>query len=115
MTLVYTVVPPPFQPDDSSPLHRQCSQGLGEPCEMSPHLANAAGHLRGRPLCGITGWIGNFRASDDVFDDDEGPIRGASPFPCKPPRTCFSGMAAAFRKGQIQWLMDGLVLKAPHD
>jgi monofunctional glycosyltransferase len=82
MTLVYTVVPPPF----SNLMILRVFTGNGITKDwvsidnMSPYLPRAVITSEDARFCEHNGvdWVEFQGVIDDVFDDDEGPIRGAS-------------------------------------
>jgi monofunctional glycosyltransferase len=82
MTLVYTVVPPPF----SNLMILRVFTGHGITKDwvsidnMSPYLPRAVITSEDARFCEHNGvdWVEFQGVIDDVFDDDEGPIRGAS-------------------------------------
>ena len=82
MTLVYTVIPPPF----SNLMILRVFTGNGITKDwvsidnMSPYLARAVITSEDARFCEHHGvdWVEFQGVIDDVFDDDEGPIRGAS-------------------------------------
>ena len=81
MTLVYTVIPPPF----SNLMILRVFTGNGITKDwvsidnMSPYLARAVITSEDARFCEHHGvdWVEFQGVIDDVFDDDEGPIRGA--------------------------------------
>ena len=82
MTLVYTIVPPPF----SNLMILRLFSGNGITKDwvsidnMSPYLPRAVITSEDARFCEHNGvdWVEFQGVIDDVFDDDEGPIRGAS-------------------------------------
>ena len=82
MTLVYTAIPPPF----SNLMILRIFTGNGITKDwvsidnMSPYLARAVITSEDARFCEHHGvdWVEFQGVIDDVFDDDEGPIRGAS-------------------------------------
>ena len=82
MTIVYTVVPPPFS--NLMILRLFTGNGLTKDWvsidAMSPYLARAVITSEDARFCEHHGvdWVEFQGVIDDVFDDDEGPIRGAS-------------------------------------
>jgi monofunctional glycosyltransferase len=82
MTLVYAVVPPPFS--NLMILRLFTGNGLTKDWvsldNMSPYLAKAVITSEDARFCEHNGvdWVEFQGVIDDVFDDDEGPIRGAS-------------------------------------
>src|SRR5262245_19271886 len=82
MTLVYTVVPPPIS--NLMILRLFTGNGIHKDWvsidEMSPQLARAVVTSEDARFCEHNGvdWVEFQGVVDDVFDDDEGPIRGAS-------------------------------------
>jgi monofunctional glycosyltransferase len=82
MTIVYTVVPPPFS--NLMILRLFTGNGLTKDWvsmdDMSPYLARAVITSEDARFCEHHGvdWVEFQGVIDDVFDDDEGPIRGAS-------------------------------------
>jgi monofunctional glycosyltransferase len=82
MTLVYTVVPPPF----SNLMILRVFTGNGITKDwvsidnMSPYLPRAVITSEDARFCEHNGvdWVEFQGVIEDVFDDDEGPIRGAS-------------------------------------
>ncbi len=82
MTLVYTVVPPPFS--NLMILRLFTGNGIHKDwvslSQISPHLANAVITSEDARFCEHNGvdWVEFQGVVDDAFDDDEGPIRGAS-------------------------------------
>jgi monofunctional glycosyltransferase len=82
MTLVYTVVPPPFS--NLMILRLFTGNGITKDWvsldQMSPSLPRAVITSEDARFCEHHGvdWVEFQGVVDDVFDDDEGPIRGAS-------------------------------------
>jgi monofunctional glycosyltransferase len=82
MTIVYTIVPPPFS--NLMILRLFTGNGLTKDWvsidDMSPYLARAVITSEDARFCEHHGvdWVEFQGVIDDVFDDDEGPIRGAS-------------------------------------
>jgi monofunctional glycosyltransferase len=82
MTLVYTVIPPPFS--NLMILRLFTGNGITKDWvsldDMSPSLPRAVITSEDARFCEHHGvdWVEFQGVVDDVFDDDEGPIRGAS-------------------------------------
>jgi monofunctional glycosyltransferase len=82
LTLVYAVVPPPFS--NVMLLRSLSGYGLKKDWvsldEISPHLARAVITSEDARFCAHSGvdWTEMGHVVEDVFDDDEGAVRGAS-------------------------------------
>jgi monofunctional glycosyltransferase len=82
MTLVYAFVPPPIS--NLMVLRLFSGNGLNKDWvsldQMSPHLASAVITSEDARFCSHNGvdWVEVQEVVDEVFDDDEGPVRGAS-------------------------------------
>lgn len=93
MTVFYTVIPPPF----SNVMILRVFSGNGitkdwvSIDEMSPHLARAVISSEDARFCEHYGvdWVEFQGVVEDVFDDDEGPIRGASTIPMQVAKNLF--------------------------
>jgi monofunctional biosynthetic peptidoglycan transglycosylase len=104
MTLVYTAVPPPFS--NLMILRLFTGNGIHKDWvslgEMSPYLANAVITSEDARFCDHNGvdWVEFQGVVDDVFDDDEGPIRGASTISMQTAKNLFLWDGRSFiRKG----------------
>ena len=104
MTVVYAVVPPPFS--NLMILRLFTGNGIHKDWvslnEMSPHLANAVITSEDARFCEHNGvdWVEFQGVVDDVFDDDEGPIRGASTISMQTAKNLFLWDGRSFiRKG----------------
>ena len=123
MTLVYTAVPPPFS--NLMILRLFTGNGIHKDwvslSQMSPQLANAVITSEDARFCEHNGvdWVEFQGVVDDVFDDDEGPIRGASTISMQTAKNLFLWDGRSFvRKGleiPIAYWMDLVLLQAPHD
>ncbi len=93
MTIVYAVVPPPFS--NLMLLRVFSGNGINKQWvpldQMSPQLARAVITSEDARFCEHSGvdWIEFQGVVDDVFDDDEGPIRGASTIPMQLAKNMF--------------------------
>jgi monofunctional glycosyltransferase len=82
LTLIYAVVPPPFS--NVMLLRSLAGNGLNKDWvsldEISPHLARAVITSEDARFCSHSGvdWTEMNHVFEDVFDDDEGAVRGAS-------------------------------------
>jgi monofunctional glycosyltransferase len=82
LTMIYTVVPPPFS--NLMLLRSLTGSGLNKDWvsldEISPHLARAVITSEDARFCSHSGvdWTEMTHVFEDVFDDDEGAVRGAS-------------------------------------
>jgi monofunctional glycosyltransferase len=82
LTLIYTVVPPPLS--NLMVLRSLTGSGLNKDWvsldEISPHLARAIITSEDARFCSHSGvdWTEMTHVFEDVFDDDEGAVRGAS-------------------------------------
>jgi monofunctional glycosyltransferase len=82
LTLIYTVVPPPIS--NLMVLRSLTGSGLNKDWvsldEISPHLARAIITSEDARFCSHSGvdWTEMTHVFEDVFDDDEGAVRGAS-------------------------------------
>ena len=104
MTLVYTAVPPPFS--NLMILRLFTGNGIHKDWvslnEMSPQLPNAVITSEDARFCDHNGvdWVEFQGVVDDVFDDDEGPIRGASTISMQTAKNLFLWDGRSFiRKG----------------
>ena len=104
MTIVYAVVPPPFS--NVMILRLFCLNGISKDWvsidEMSPHLAKAVISSEDARFCEHHGvdWVEFQGVVEDAFDDDEGPIRGASTIPMQVAKNLFLWDGRTFvRKG----------------
>ena len=119
MTLVYTAVPPPFS--NLMILRLFTGNGIHKDWvslnQMSPHLANAVITSEDARFCDHNGvdWVEFQGVVDDVFDDDEGPIRGASTISMQTAKNLFLWDGRSFvRKGleiPIAYWMDLVLSK----
>ena len=93
MTLVYAVVPPPVS--NLMILRLFTGNGLTKDWvaldQISPHLPRAVIASEDARFCEHNGvdWIEFQEVVDEVFDDDEGPIRGASTIPMQTAKNLF--------------------------
>jgi monofunctional biosynthetic peptidoglycan transglycosylase len=93
MTLVYAVAPPPIS--NVMVARLVAGNGLQKTWvgldRMSPWLAKAVITSEDARFCEHRGvdWIEFQEVVDDVFDDDEGPIRGASTIPMQTAKNLF--------------------------
>ena len=93
MTLVYAIVPPPIS--NFMLLRLLTGKGLDKSWvsfeEMSPLLARAVIASEDARFCEHHGvdWIEFQDVVDEVFDDDEGPVRGASTIPMQTAKNLF--------------------------
>ncbi len=93
MTLVYTVVPPPIS--NVMIVRLFTGNGLHKDWvsldRMSPNLARAVIASEDARFCEHYGvdWVEVQGVVEDVFDDDEGPIRGASTIPMQTAKNLF--------------------------
>lgn len=93
MTLVYAVVPPPA----SNLMLLRALSGSGMDyrwvplSQISPHLPRAVISSEDARFCEHNGvdWVEFQNVVDDVFDDEEGPIRGASTIPMQLAKNLF--------------------------
>lgn len=93
LTFVYAVVPPPV----SNMMLLRAVQGNGikknwvELKEISPHLAAAVITSEDARFCSHRGvdWTEVQEVVEDVFDEDDGPIRGASTIPMQAAKNLF--------------------------
>lgn len=104
MTVVYAVVPPPFS--NVMILRLFSGNGISKDWvsidEMSPHLAKAVISSEDARFCEHHGvdWVEFQGVVEDAFDDDEGPIRGASTIPMQVAKNLFLWDGRTFvRKG----------------
>ena len=104
MTLVYALVPPPIS--NVMALRLLTGNGLDKSWvsyeEMSPLLARAVIASEDARFCEHHGvdWIEFQDVVDEVFDDDEGPVRGASTIPMQTAKNLFLWDGRSFiRKG----------------
>lgn len=104
MTLVYTAVSPPFS--NLMILRLFTGNGIHKDwvslSEMSPQLSNAVITSEDARFCDHNGvdWVEFQGVVDDVFDDDEGPIRGASTISMQTAKNLFLWDGRSFvRKG----------------
>ena len=104
MTLVYTAVPPPFS--NLMILRLFTGNGIHKDWmslnEMSPELAQAVVTSEDARFCEHNGvdWVEFQGVVEDVFDDDEGPIRGASTISMQTAKNLFLWDGRSiFRKG----------------
>ena len=104
MTVVYAVVPPPFS--NVMILRLFSGNGINKDWvsidEMSPHLAKAVISSEDARFCEHHGvdWVEFQGVVEDAFDDDEGPIRGASTIPMQVAKNLFLWDGRTFvRKG----------------
>jgi monofunctional glycosyltransferase len=122
MTLVYALVPPPIT--NLMVFRLLAGNGLSKDWvsldEMSPHLATAVITSEDARFCTHVGvdWIEFQDVLDEVFDDDEGPIRGASTISMQTAKNLFlwegRGPLGALRKGlemPLALWMDGVWTK----
>ena len=119
MTLVYTAVPPPFS--NLMILRLFTGNGIHKDwvslSQMSPQLANAVISSEDARFCEHNGvdWVEFQGVVDDVFDDDEGPIRGASTISMQTAKNLFLWDGRSFiRKGleiPIAYWMDLVLSK----
>lgn len=92
-TLIYAVVPPPIS--NVQILRLFTGNGLTKDWvsldEMSPHLARAVVTSEDARFCEHHGvdWVEVQGVVEDAFDDDEGPIRGASTIPMQTAKNLF--------------------------
>jgi monofunctional biosynthetic peptidoglycan transglycosylase len=92
-TLIYAVVPPPIS--NVQILRLFTGNGLTKDWvsldEMSPHLARAVVTSEDARFCEHHGvdWVEVQGVVEDAFDDDEGPIRGASTIPMQAAKNLF--------------------------
>lgn len=93
MTIVYAVVPPPFS--NLMLLRLFSGNGINKQWvpldQISPQLARAVITSEDARFCEHNGvdWVEFQGVVDDVFDDDEGPIRGASTIPMQLAKNMF--------------------------
>jgi monofunctional biosynthetic peptidoglycan transglycosylase len=93
MTLVYAVVPPPVS--NVMVMRLFAGNGLRKDWvsldQISPHLPRAIISSEDARFCGHHGidWIEFQEVVDEVFDDDENPIRGASTIPMQTAKNLF--------------------------
>lgn len=93
MTLVYAVVPPPVS--NVMLLRLFTGNGLHKDWmsldQMSPYLARAVITSEDARFCSHWGvdWVEVQGVVEDAFDDDEGPIRGASTIPMQTAKNLF--------------------------
>ncbi len=93
LTVIYTVVPPPVS--NVMLLRLFTGNGLSKDWvsldEMSPWLAKAVITSEDARFCEHYGvdWVEFQGVVEDVFDDDEGPIRGASTIPMQTAKNLF--------------------------
>ncbi len=104
MTLFYAIVPPPIS--NLMVLRLLTGNGLDKSWvsyeEMSPLLARAVIASEDARFCEHHGidWIEFQDVVDEVFDDDEGPVRGASTIPMQTAKNLFLWDGRSFiRKG----------------
>ena len=104
MTLVYTVVPPPFS--NLMILRLFTGNGIHKDwvslSEISPQLPRAVITSEDARFCEHNGvdWVEFQGVVDDVFNDDEGPIRGASTISMQTAKNLFLWDGRSFiRKG----------------
>ena len=104
MTLVYTAVPPPFS--NLMILRLFTGNGIHKDwvglSQMSPQLANAVISSEDARFCEHNGvdWVEFQGVVEDVFDDDEGSIRGASTISMQTAKNLFLWDGRSFiRKG----------------
>ena len=104
MTLVYTAVPPPFS--NLMILRLFTGNGIHKDwvslSQISPQLPNAVITSEDARFCDHNGvdWVEFQGVVDDVFDDDEGPIRGASTISMQTAKNLFLWDGRSFiRKG----------------
>lgn len=104
MTLVYTAVPPPFS--NLMILRLFTGNGIDKDWvgldEMSPQLPRAVITSEDARFCEHNGvdWVEFQGVVEDVFDDDEGPIRGASTLSMQTAKNLFLWDGRSFvRKG----------------
>ncbi len=104
MTLVYTAVPPPFS--NLMILRLFTGNGIHKDwvslSQMSPQLANAVITSEDARFCEHNGvdWVEFQGVVEDVLDDDEGPIRGASTISMQTAKNLFLWDGRSFvRKG----------------
>ena len=119
MTLVYTAVPPPFS--NLMILRLFSGNGIHKDWvslrEMSPQLASAVITSEDARFCEHNGvdWVEFQGVVNDVFDDDEGPIRGASTISMQTAKNLFLWDGRSFiRKGfeiPIAYWMDLVLSK----
>ena len=104
LTVIYAIVPPPA----SVVMLTRALSGNGITKdwvgldEMSPHLPRAVITSEDARFCEHNGvdWIEFQEVLDEVFDDDEGPIRGASTIPMQAAKNLFlSDSRSLLRKG----------------
>jgi monofunctional glycosyltransferase len=92
-TLIYALVPPPVS--NVQILRLITGNGLKKDWvsldEMSPHLARAVITSEDARFCEHHGvdWVEVQGVVEDAFDDDEGPIRGASTIPMQTAKNLF--------------------------
>ena len=106
-TLVYSVVPPPVT--NLQLLRLAAGNGLRQDWvnlkQISPHLARAVITSEDARFCEHNGvdWVELQDVVDEVFDDDEGPIRGASTISMQTAKNVFlwdgRGFLGLLRKG----------------
>jgi monofunctional biosynthetic peptidoglycan transglycosylase len=93
MTLVYAIVPPPVS--NLMLLRAAAGNGIDKQWvsldEMSPHLPRAVISSEDARFCAHWGvdWTEFQGVIEDAFDDDEGPIRGASTIPMQTAKNLF--------------------------
>jgi len=93
MTIVYAVVPPPAS--NLMLLRALAGNGMDYRWvplnQISPHLPRAVITSEDARFCEHNGvdWVEFQNVVDDVFDDDEGPIRGASTIPMQLAKNLF--------------------------
>lgn len=93
LTLIYTIVPPPVS--NMMLLRLFSGNGLSKDWvsldEMSPWLAKAVITSEDARFCEHYGvdWVEFQGVVEDAFDDDEGPIRGASTIPMQTAKNLF--------------------------
>ncbi|MDP1699973.1 MAG: monofunctional biosynthetic peptidoglycan transglycosylase [Aestuariivirga sp.] len=104
MTLVYTAVPPPFS--NLMILRLFTGNGVNKDwvslSQISPQLANAVITAEDARFCEHNGvdWVEFQGVVNDVFGDDEGPIRGASTISMQTAKNLFLWDGRSFiRKG----------------
>jgi monofunctional biosynthetic peptidoglycan transglycosylase len=119
MTLVYTAVPPPFS--NLMILRLFAGNGIHKDWvslnEMSPHLAKAVITAEDARYCEHNGvdWVEFRGVVDDVINDDEAPVRGASTISMQTAKNLFLWDGRSFvRKGleiPIAYWMDLVLTK----
>jgi monofunctional biosynthetic peptidoglycan transglycosylase len=93
LTLVYAIVPPPIS--NVMILRLFTGNGIDKDWvsldQISPHLARAVITSEDARFCEHFGvdWIEFNEAVGEVFDDDEGPVRGASTIPMQTAKNLF--------------------------